>query len=67
MYHNGEGVPKSYRESLKWFRKAEKNEIPDAACMIGRFYRDGLGVAISHNTARSWFLKGHKKEAKWPL
>jgi TPR repeat protein len=64
VYYDGLGVPQNYIESLKWFRKAEKNGHPDAACRIGRFFRYGRGVAVSYNTARKWFLKGYKKGSK---
>jgi TPR repeat protein len=63
-YYAGLGVPRDYKESLKWLHKAEKNGNIDAACRIGKIYRKGLGVDACHKKAMEWFLKGYHKGNK---
>ena len=36
MYDNGQGVPQSYKEALKWYRLAAKHGNAEAKKMIGR-------------------------------
>lgn len=44
LYHQGKGVPKSYDEALKWFRKAAAQGDAVSQAMLGTMYFLGEGV-----------------------
>src|SRR3954469_25466722 len=44
LYYQGQGVPQSYEEALKWYRMAALTGYPDAAFDLGVAYSEGKGV-----------------------
>src|SRR6478735_8243030 len=44
-YLTGQGVPKDYKLSLNWYRKAADQGIADAQFNVGSFYFNGTGIA----------------------
>jgi len=55
-YHNGDGVPQSDPEAVKWFtRAAEQGHIVSQA-MLGYFYWVGQGVPRDINKAYFWSI-----------
>jgi TPR repeat protein len=57
MYHNGEGVPQDYNETVKWYRKAAEQGLAVAQYNLGVMYNKGEGVPQDHNEAMTWFRK----------
>ena len=55
MYSNGEGVPQSYPNALKWFREAANHGDAAAQYNLGLMYRMGLGVPQNYVLAHMWF------------
>ena len=55
MYGNGQGVPQSYAEALKWFRKAANQGDAAAQFNLGLMYRMGQGVPQNYVLAHMWF------------
>jgi TPR repeat protein len=55
MYDRGEGVPQSYREALKWYRKAADQGDSTAQYNLGFMYASGHGVPQDDATAHMWF------------
>jgi TPR repeat protein len=55
MYGNGQGVPQSYAEALKWFRKAANQGNAAAQFNLGLMYRMGQGVPQNYVLAHMWF------------
>src|SRR5262245_63005191 len=45
MYANGQGVPKSDTEAMKWYQIAADQGDPGAQTALGVIYVNGLGVA----------------------
>lgn len=56
-YHEGQGVPQSYLEALKWFRMAADQGNPDAEFNLGVMYEKGRGVAPNYEDAMRWYQK----------
>ena len=55
MYYDGEGVPKDYQESLKWYRKAAEQGDAFAQASLGLMYRTGEGVSKDYQESLKWF------------
>ena len=55
MYGNGQGLPQSYAEALKWFRKAGDQGNAAAQFNLGLMYRMGQGVPRNYVLAYMWF------------
>ena len=62
MYTAGRGVPKNYREAVKWFRKAAGPGVPGAAYALGVMYENGQGVPKNYSEAVEWYLKAAQYE-----
>jgi TPR repeat protein len=57
MYAKGKGVPQSYAEALKWFRKAAEQGFAAARYNLGIMYDNGHGVPQSYAEAAKWYRK----------
>jgi uncharacterized protein len=57
MYYHGDGVPESYAEAGKWFRKAAEKGDPWAQLTLGRIYQEGRGVQKDYAEAMKWRLR----------
>ncbi len=56
-HYLGEGVPKSFSEAVKWWRKAADHGFAAAQSDLGRCYSTGDGVAKDMVEAVKWFRK----------
>lgn len=54
-YHGSEGVPKNYKESMKWFRLAAEQGDADAQNTLGGMYERGNGVQKDFKEAAKWY------------
>jgi clan AA aspartic protease (TIGR02281 family) len=54
MYASGRGVPQSYAEAVKWYRKAADAGYADARFNLGAAYANGQGVQQSPAQAYMW-------------
>jgi len=67
MYLNGEGVPESDAEAVKWYRKAARQGYADAQSNPGFMYEKGRGVHVNDVRAYMWWslvsAQGHKSAA----
>ena len=57
MYHEGEGVPKDYKEAAKWYRKAAEQGDDWMQYILGLMYSKGQGVPQDYVEAAKWFRK----------
>ena len=55
MYENGEGVPESYAEAVKWYRKAADQGHAKAQSNLGVMYAKGEGVPENNIRAYVWW------------
>tara|TARA_B110000503_G_scaffold38102_1_gene62523 strand:- start:1621 stop:1920 length:300 start_codon:yes stop_codon:yes gene_type:complete len=55
MYLDGEGVPKDYKESLKWFRLAAGQGLADEQKHLGLMYALGTGIPKDNALAYTWW------------
>lgn len=55
MYGQGKGVIQDYREALKWYQLAVKQENTDAENNLGMMYAVGNGVIKDNVCAYMWF------------
>ena len=51
-YSNGQGVPQSYEDAVKWYRKSADQGDAAAQFNLGVCYNNGRGVAQSYEEAR---------------
>ena len=56
-YVNGQGVPESYAEAVKWWRKAAEQGHALAQSALGDMYCIGEGVPESYAEAVKWYRK----------
>jgi TPR repeat protein len=56
-YHGVKGVPQSYAEAMKWYRKAAEQGDAAAQNSLGRMYAEGKGAAQDHAAAMKWYQK----------
>jgi uncharacterized protein len=56
MYRSGLGVDQNKVEAIVWYRKAAKQENPNAMFNLGTAYYNGDGVGVDETTAYAWFL-----------
>lgn len=54
MYGSGDGVPESFSDAVKWFRKAADQGDAAAQFSLGLLYRDGKGVSRNYVLAYMW-------------
>ena len=65
MYKNGKGVPKDYKEAVKWFKLAAKKGNVSAQNNLGVMYKKGKGVPKDYKEAVKWFkLASKERHAK---
>ena len=60
MYKKGKGVPKDYKEAVRWYRKAAEQGEAHAQMKLGYMYRmgyDGEGVPQNYKEAVRWYRK----------
>ena len=55
MYVNGDGVPRDYREAVKWLRLATDQSDAQAETTLGALYAEGNGVPQSYSDAAKWY------------
>lgn len=60
----GWGVKQDPKEAVKWFRKAAKQNNPDAQYKLGECYFDGFGVTPKKAEAVKWFRKAAKQGSR---
>ena len=57
MYANGQGVPESYTEALKWLQKAAEQGEAKAQFSVGVIYFKGLGMPANQAEALKWYRR----------
>lgn len=57
MYANGQGVPESYTEGLKWLQKAAEQGEAKAQFSVGVIYFKGLGMPANQAEAFKWYRR----------
>ena len=55
MYSLGKGVPKDYKEAVKWYRLAADQGLANAQYNLGVMYANGFGVPKDDKEAVKWF------------
>ena len=48
MYYNGWGVPRDFKESIKYYRMAAKQGHAGAQWILGYMYDNGWGVPLDY-------------------
>ncbi len=61
MYHNGQGVPKNYKEAISWTKKAAEQGNADAQFNLGLIYGNGQGVPKNEAEEVRWYKKAAKQ------
>lgn len=56
LHYRGEGLPQSYVEAAKWFRKAADRGDADAQYNLGLMYAAGRGLNKDFTRALMWFI-----------
>ena len=56
-YLYGDGVMKSYVETVKWLRKAAEQGLAEAQYNLGIMYSNGAGVEQDYEEAMKWYRK----------
>ncbi|MFB3844170.1 MAG: tetratricopeptide repeat protein [Candidatus Cloacimonadaceae bacterium] len=54
-YYYGKGLPKDYKEAVKWFRMAAEKGVSAAQCALGKCYKNGEGVPQDYKEALKYF------------
>ena len=57
MYDKGKGVPKDYKEAVKWFRKSAEQDYALAQFNLGLMCRKGEGVPKDDKESVKWYRK----------
>jgi TPR repeat protein len=57
MYYYGDGVPKDYKESVKWLRKSAEQGDAGAQFSLAGMYYKGQGVSKNYKEATKWCKK----------
>jgi len=57
MYANGQGLPESYAEGLKWLTKSAEHGEAKAQFSVGVIYFKGLGIAKDPAVAFKWYRR----------
>ena len=63
-YSKGQGVPLSYSNAVKYFRKAADKGFADAQYNLGVCYYHGYAVAKSEHEAAKWWSRAAKQGHK---
>jgi hypothetical protein len=65
MYYFGDGVPKDYKEAVKWYTKAAEQGDKSAQFELGKMYYFGSdvfeGVPQDNKEAVKWFTKASEQ------
>lgn len=61
-YEDGNGVPQSDNQALKWYRAAAEQGNPSAQNDVGLMFRLGHGVEQDKQEAVKWYRKAAKQE-----
>jgi len=65
MYAYGQGVPRSYTEAVKWYRKAAEQGNSFAQRNLCVMYHEGRGVTQNYSESANWChksaLQGHPR------
>ena len=61
MYANGQGAPKDYKKSAKWFCEAAEQGHVEAQAWLGRMYILGKGVTQDDKKAARWSRKAAER------
>ncbi len=65
MYENGEGIDKSFKKAVKWYRKAAEQGHAEAQAGLGRCYYNGTGVSQDYEQAVVWYRKAAEQNHTW--
>jgi TPR repeat protein len=57
MYYLGLGIPRDYKEAIKWLRKAAELGNSKAQCVLGLMYYRGEGIPRDYKEAVRWYQK----------
>ena len=57
MCARGQGVPESYAEAAKWYRKAADQGNAEAEAALGELHEAGQGVARDEKEAAKWYRR----------
>ena len=57
MYLEGHGVKQNDRQTLKWLRKAARQDYGPAQALLGFLYEQGRAVRPDAEQARLWYGK----------
>lgn len=55
LYYDGLGVPRDFKEALKWFKLSVQQGDADAQLFLGRMYHRGLGVPQNYHEAHQLY------------
>jgi len=67
-YESGQGVPKDYKEAMKWYQKAADRGEIWSQLALGRFYLNGYGMKQDLEQACFWFCLFERNSGrKYPL
>ncbi|PWU10700.1 MAG: hypothetical protein C5B50_24955 [Verrucomicrobia bacterium] len=61
MYEQGQAIPKSYAEALRWWLRAANQGLTAAERKVGIAYAKGLGVKRDQAVALEWLCKAKAK------
>ena len=56
-YYEGEGIPKNYREAVKWYRRAADQGDAKAQNKLGWIFAYGMGVPENDAEAVKWYRR----------
>ena len=56
-YDSGRGVPKDYKEAIKWYMKAANQGYIEAQYNLGLLYMKGKGVPQDYKEAFKWYTE----------
>ena len=59
-FFHGDGVEKSEKEAVKWWRRAAEQENAVAQYMLGFCYEYGFGYRCDKRKAEKWYRKSAK-------
>lgn len=54
-YQFGYGIPKNFKEAVRWYRLAAEDEHPQAQVELGYMYSVGRGVPQNYQEAFKWY------------
>ncbi len=61
-YEDGNGIPQSDRQAVRWYRAAAEQGNAKAQNSLGLMFRSGLGVDQDKEEAVRWYRKAAKQE-----